>query len=246
MSTKTHAFPARSLLATLLIAACASASAHTVWLEAETAAGQYRVVFGGHEGRTEAYAASKVGPLDAFAADGGTLPVVRSETGDGVRVRVEGDAAVLLLSFDNGIWSRAEAGRSIKKPMNEVPGAVSGVRALKYHKTISSWDRGSRAATRAWGQPFELVPADAAAPRAGVPLKLRVLIDGKPAAGISVAAGEEGGPGAVSDADGFATIVPQAGFNRIWAGQRSEVEGDPRYTTLSIEYLLGFDAEPQR
>ncbi|MCV2219505.1 DUF4198 domain-containing protein [Thauera sp. Sel9] len=245
MNMKTSTRSARGLLATLLAVVATGAAAHTVWLERE-AAGQYRVAFGGHEGRTEAYAASKVGPLDAFAADGGTLPVVRSETGDGVRVRVDGDAAVLLLSFDNGIWSRAEAGRSVEKPMNEVPGAVSGVRALKYHKTISSWDRGSGTATRAWGQPFELVPADAAAPRAGVPLKLRVLIDGKPAAGISVAAGEEGGPGAVSDADGYATIVPQAGFNRIWAGQRSEVEGDPRYTTLSIEYLLGFDAEPQR
>lgn len=243
MNMKTPARLARGLLATLLAVVATGAVAHTVWLERDTGTGQYRVVFGGHEGRAEAYAASKVGPLDAFAADGGTLPVVRSETADGVRMRIDGDAAVLLLSFDNGIWSRAEGGRSVEKPMNEVPGAVNGVHALKYHKTIARW---GEAATRAWGQPFELVPAEAAAPRAGVPLKLRVLIDGKPAAGISVAAGEEGGPGAVSDADGYATIVPQAGFNRIWAGQRSEVGGDPRYTTLSIEYLLGFDAEPQR
>ena len=243
MTMKNRARLTRILLAALLAALGTNAPAHTVWLEREASAGPYRIVFGGHEGRTESYDASKVGPLNAFTADGRALPVSRSETGDGVLAHVDGDASVMLLSFDNGIWSRAEGGRSIEKPMNEVPGATSGVHAVKYHKTIAHW---SKAATRAWGQPFELVPADTAAPRAGVPLKLRVLIDGKPAAGVGVAAGEEGGPGTVSDAEGFATIVPQAGFNRIWAGRRSEVKGDPRCTTLSIEYLLGFDAEPQR
>lgn len=77
-----------------------------------------------------------------------------------------------------------------------------------------------------------------------VPLELRTMTVRK--GPVSVLYGNFNRAGSVSDADGFATIVPQAGFNRIWAGRRTEVKGEPRYTTLSIEYLLGFDAEPPR
>lgn len=233
-----HTFFARSMIAAALIGAAGSAAAHTAWLERGDAGGQYRVVFGGHEGKTESYPASKVGTVTALGGDGSALPVVRREADDGVHLQVGGDAAVLLLSFDNGIWSKPDGGRSVNRPMNEVPGATSGVHAMKYHKTIARW---GEAATRAWGQPFELVALDAAAPRAGAPLKLRVLIDGKPAAGIRLAIDEDA-PGVTSDADGVATIVPRAGFNRIWSGQRSAVPGDARFTTLSIEYILGFEA----
>lgn len=39
-----------------------------------------------------------------------------------------------------------------------------------------------------------------------------------------------------------ATFVPKAGFNKLWAGHRIEQKDNPRYTELSYEYLLGFDA----
>ncbi|AVZ78122.1 DUF4198 domain-containing protein [Zoogloeaceae bacteirum Par-f-2] len=229
----------RTALYSLVLAGTAvSAHAHTVWLEPEH--GFYRVMYGGHEGKTEPYPVEKLKSVFAYAADGTPLSVQREDDADGVRVRAAGEAAVLTLFFDNGIWSRPEGGRSVNKPMNEVPGATSAVQALKYHKTIARW---GVAATRAWGQPFELVAVDQAPPRAGEPLRLRVLIDGKPAAGIKVAA-DESAPGVFSDAEGLVTVRPQAGFNKLWAGQRTAVSGDPRMTTVSIEYLLTFEAEP--
>ena len=76
-------------------------------------------------------------------------------------------------------------------------------------------------------------------------LRLRVLIDGKPAAGIKVAA-DENEEGVLSDADGVVSVLPQAGFNKLWAGQRRAVSGDPRFTTVSVEYILAFDAEAPR
>jgi len=239
---KLHTLLSKGVIAVALVGTAGTVLAHTAWLEPAGGDGQYRVVFGGHEGKTEPYAASKVGAVSAFATNGAALAVERRDTADGVQLQVGGKAAVLLMRFDNGIWSKPDGGRSVNKPMNEVAGATSGVHAMKYHKTIAQW---TDSAFRAWGQPFELVPVELVQPQAGVPLKLRVLVDGKPAAGIKLAIDEDA-PGVTSDAEGLASIVPSAGFNKIWAGQRTEVKGDPRYTTLSIEYILGFEVPSSR
>jgi len=155
-----------------------------------------------------------------------------------VRVSVQGAAAVLTLHFDNGIYSRAVGGKSVPKPMNENPGASQGTHAVKYGKFIAAW---TDVATRPIGQPFEVVPLAPVAPRAGQPLAVRVLIDGKPAAGVEVARGDAGIDAVKTDADGVARFVPQPGLNRLWAGRRTPVSGDPRFTQLSIEYLLTFE-----
>lgn len=232
----------RLVLAIALGSAALDAAAHTAWLEPD--AGAYRVLYGGHAGEILSYPAEKLISVTAYDANGAPVAVRREDGAneDGVRIHPQGEAAVLLLHFDNGIWSKPDGGRSINLPMNEVPGATSGVHAVKYHKTIARW---GATATRSWGQPFEVVALDAAPPRAGVPLRLRVLIDGRPAAGIKVSS-DESGPDNLTDADGVVSVLPQPGFNKIWAGQRTSVAHEPRFTTLSIEYLFAFDAEPAR
>jgi hypothetical protein len=39
-----------------------------------------------------------------------------------------------------------------------------------------------------------------------------------------------------------ASFTPVAGANKLWAGKRIETSTEPRYTQLSYEYLLSFDA----
>ncbi len=95
--------------------------------------------------------------------------------------------------------------------------------------------------TRPVGQPFEIVLMDSTAPRAGQPMRIQVRMDGKPAAGINVGRGEDNAE-ATTDASGVATFIPTAGFNKVWAGKRIETTTEPRYTQLSYEYLLGFNA----
>lgn len=223
----------------LLLVAAGAAAAHTAWLEPDAvAAGTYVVRFGGHGGKTEAYAPEKLKSVQARDAKGAALVVATSVHGDGVRVAVKGAPAVLGLHFDNGIYSRAPDARSVPRPMNENPGATQGTHAVKYGKFIAQW---GEIATRPLGQPFEVVPVSAAAPRAGQPWKLRVLIGGKPAAGVRVGVGEDGPQSVTTDADGVATVLPQPGLNKLWSGRRSQVAGDPRFTELSIEYLLAFE-----
>ncbi len=230
----------RMALALALAGGIAPALAHTAWLEPD--ADGWRVLFDGHEGKTSPFPSEKLKTVEARAQDGSLLALRRVDTADGVTVHPDGQPAVLMLFFDNGIRARGADGKVVARPMNEVPGASSAVQLSKYHKTIVQW---GAAATRSWGQPFELVPLDATAPLAGQPLRLRVLVDGKPAAGIKVGPDEKA-PGTLSDADGVVTVLPQAGWNRIWSGQRSQVGGDPRFTNLSVEYILGFQAGPAR
>lgn len=227
------------LVCSALWLAAGHAAAHTAWLEPDPAApGTYVVRFGGHEGKGESYPPEKLKSVTARDAQGGTLAVSTTARPDGVRVSLQRAPAVLTLHYDNGIYSRAEGGKSLPKPMNENPGATQGTHAVKYGKFIAGW---GEAVTRPLGQPFEVVPLSAAAPRAGQPWQVRVLIEGKPVAGIPVSRDDSSPDAVKTDADGVATFVPHKGLNKLWSGRRTPVAGDPRFTQLSIEYLLTFE-----
>ncbi len=197
----------------------------------------FHLHFGGHAGAVQPYLASKLKSVEAVDADGNALEVTRVGSEDLVRVHVEGDPAMLWVHYDNGIHTRVADGPSVRRPMNEVESAVSATNALKYHKTIVRWD--ADVVTEPVGQPFEVVPVSAQAPQAGQPMQVRVLIDGQPAGGIKIGRGEDNGE-AVTNAQGLAMFTPQPGFNKIWAGQRTQLTNEPRYTELSYEYSFGF------
>lgn len=232
-------------LAAVLIAGVlgtgAPAQAHTVWLEP---AGEQRwdVRFGGHAGQVVPFEPAKLRTVEAWDAAGRPLAVTREVRTDGVGVAVRGTPATIAMHLDNGIHTRGPQGPSVEKPMNEVPGAIRGTWAPKWYKAVLVWnDR----ATRPLGQRFEVVPLAATRPRAGQPVRVRVLVDGQPAAGVRVGHGEEPPEGAApTGADGVAEYVPTAGANRLWAGRRDPVVGNPRYTELSYEYVLAFEALP--
>ena len=88
------------------------------------------------------------------------------------------------------------------------------------------------------------MPLDATHAAAGKPLRVRVLQDGKPVAGVKLGRGEEGTANdPVTDAEGVAAFMPRGGFNKLWAGKRIPVPGNPKYTELSYEYSFGFNAK---
>lgn len=229
-------------LATILAGCASGALAHTVWLEpVAQGAGEYQVFFGGHAGKLEPYAPEKLKEIEALDRAGKPLAVSHKVTTEGVRLHVDGTPAMIAVHFDNGIHTRPPTGRSVEKPMNEVPGATRATYAVKYHKTIVDW---SPRVVHVIGQPFEVVPLSAEQPVADQPFRVRVLQDGKPVAGVKLGRGEEGtAEDPVTDADGVAAFVPKRGFNRLWAGKRIPVTGNPKYTELSYEYSFGFDAK---
>lgn len=233
--------PRQPLLRLLAITAMAlglgTAQAHNVWLEPD-ASGSYLVQFGGHEGKLETYPADKLKSVQAFDRRGRKIDVALEPRADGVRVKPARQAAMLAAHFDNGFFSKVEGGEMVNKPMNENPGATSGVHALKYHKTIIQW---GVIAKQALGQPFEIVALTAETPHAGQPLRVRVLFEGKPIEGIRLSLGEKGAA-VTTAADGTATVTPVAGTNQLLAIRRVPVANDPRTPSMSWEYLLAFPA----
>lgn len=228
-----------ALIAAGAILGASSAAAHTAWLERDGRPGVWRLMFGGHQGRLEPVTPSKLKEVTAVDARGRPVRVSRAVDGSEVRLSVPGEAAMIALHYDNGIHTRtATPGPSVERPMNQVPGAVSATAAQKYGKTIVRW---APVVTRPIGQPFEVIPMSASQPRAGQPLRIQVRLDGRPASGIKIGRGDDNAT-AVTDAAGVASFTPVAGANKLWAGRRIETRTDPRYTQLSYEYLMAFDA----
>lgn len=229
-----------SLLAAMLLVMSSVASAHTAWLEPEEGkANTYLLHFGGHAGVEEPYDAKKLITVSAYDSNGDSIDVEKDETPDGILIKTEQSAALFTLHFFNGIHSRDAQGRSFEVPMSQLPGAREATSTPKYHKFIAQWNEES---IKEQGQEFEVIPLDAQQPRAGQPMRVKVVMNGEPVEGIKLGQGEEGNDG-MTNAEGIATFTPQAGLNRMWAGKRFQVTDNKDFTELSYEYLFGFYAQ---
>lgn len=126
----------------------------------------------------------------------------------------------------------------VNKPMNDNPGATSGVHAVKFHKTFIQWGVISK---KPLGQTFEIVALSHRTPHAGDAVQFQVLLHGQPTEGVRVSLGEKGAA-QTTDAQGLVTVRPAAGSNQLLAILRQPVAGDARTTSQSYEYLLAFPA----
>ncbi|ARU03420.1 cobalt transporter [Comamonas serinivorans] len=216
---------------------CGAAQAHNVWLEAD-AQGGYVMQFGGHDGQLEAFDPAKLQRVHAYDLRGRSVPTEVQRLPDGIRVKPDAKAALIAVELDNGYFSGSADKHAEMKPlpMDQNPGAVRGVHARKFHKTVVQW---GALLQRPLGQMFEVVPQQGKAPHAGQALRLLVLLNGKPQPGVRLSWGEHGSP-VSTDAQGLATVVPTAGTNTLQAILRVPVTGDAKTTENSYEYLLRF------
>ena len=210
--------------------------AHNVWLEPD-AQGGYVMQFGGHEGKTETFDPAKLQRVHAYDLRGRELSCDVQSLRSGIRVKPDARAALIAVELDNGYFSSVKPeGDMLPLPMDKNPGAVRGVHARKFHKTVVRW---GAVMQKPLGQMFEVVPLTGQAPHAGRPLKVQVLLNGKPLAGARLSWNENGAP-TLSDAQGMASVTPSAGTNILQAIWREAVQGDVKTTQNSYEYLLRF------
>lgn len=229
-----------SLAALAFLVLSSSVVAHTAWLEPEDGQDNtYRLYFGGHANELEAYEAHKLKTVAVYDSEGRDVEFERSDSDNGIVLNTKRDPALFVVHFHNGIHARDPQGRSFNVPMSELPGATMATNTPKYHKFIVQWNDES---IKAQGQEFEVIPLDVAPPQAGRAMRVKVVMDGMPVAGVALGHGEEGNEG-VSNADGIAIFTPRPGLNRLWAGKRFQVSDNEDYTELSYEYLLGFYAQ---
>lgn len=211
-------------------------SAHNVWLEPD-AQGGYVMQFGGHEGQTEAFDPAKLQRVHAYDLRGREVQSEVQQVQGGIRVKPDARAALIAVELDNGYFSSAKPeGDMLPLAMDKNPGAVRGVHALKFHKTVVQW---GAVLQKPLAQDFEIVPLQGQSPHAGQPFQMQVLLHGKPKAGVRLSWGENGAP-TLTDAQGKARMTPARGHNILQAIWREPVQGDAKTTQRSYEYLLSF------
>ena len=210
--------------------------AHNVWLEPDVQGG-YVMQFGGHEGKTESFDPAKLQRVHAYDLRGREVHSNVQRVANGVRVKPDAKAALIAVELDNGYFSStSQDGVMQPLAMDQNPGAVRGVHARKFHKTVVQW---GAVMQKPLGQMFEVVPQQGSAPHAGQPFKLQVFLNGKPQAGVRLSWGESETP-TMTDAQGLAVMTPRAGSNTLQAIWREAVKGDAKTTENSYEYLLRF------
>lgn len=217
------------------------ATAHTLWLEPAAQENTYDVLFGGHAGKLEPLQHEKLQLIQAYDRNGKVLPMERRDSSDSSQLQLQPDTVLVAIYYDNGIWTKDKMGKSINKSMTQVPGANKATRAVKYHKTVVQW---SEQVSKTIGQEFEVIPLSSDQPVAGKAMSVKVLLNGTPLAGVKLGHGEIGEAGE-TNAQGIAEFIPQAGFNKLWAGKRFQV-AEQEYTEMSYEYLFGFHAAEQK
>jgi uncharacterized GH25 family protein len=194
-----------SLAALLTLGVAGTAMAHSVWLEPE--GGRIAVIYGhGHE--HDPYDPARIDAVMAFDAAGKAVAVETVAEADAASLEVGDEAALVTLTFDNGIWTQSPAAGWVQAPKHEVEGYAGSGHYWKFTRLVlASPDEPSQAV----GLPLEIVTVeDPIGLAPGDALTIRVLLDGAPLAGAAVAAdffGDAHGGTLVTDAAGEATIT---------------------------------------
>ncbi len=224
-----------ALLATLGIVAWVGgtcATAHDAWV-APVDGPIYPVHFG-HKAPQD-YVAAKVKAVTAFDAARAPLAVEISRDAKGASVKASGKPAMLLVEFDNGFYTKVD-GKSVQMSKRDAPAGSTTNHPVKSGKTIVQW---APWMTEPVGQRLEVLPVDTSTPAAGSKFKVRVLLDGKPVAGLMVENNSnETGP--KTDAQGLATLTLVKGINRLAVDYDIPMKGDPDTDKLGLNASLVF------
>jgi nickel transport protein len=229
-ATLTAVLAASTLVAPLI------ANAHDAWVAPVD--GPIFPIHFGHKGPQD-YVAAKVKTVTVFDANRATLASEISRDDKGASVKPNGKPAMLLVEFDNGFYTKID-GKSVQMSKRDAPAGSVTNHPVKSGKTIVQWMPWM---TEAVGQRLEVVPINAsAAPTAGSKFQVRVLLDGKPIAGLMVENNSnETGP--KTDAQGLATLTLVKGINRLAVDHDIPMKGDPDTDKLGLNASLVFMAK---
>lgn len=224
-------------VASLLWGASAAVHAHGIWFAQRS--GDLALIYG--EGGDDLDAARRlplVMSMAGYDAAGRAVPTALEPAGKLALVDLREQPAVVAVVLDNGIWTKSADGQWLKKPKNEVPGAVASAHNFKYAVHLRAPLTRPLAALP--GHALQIVPIEAALPAtSGQPLRLRVLYRGKPASGVPVLAdfvNDPDGRALVTTADGAVTVtVRNQGLNVIAA--KLDAPSDDPVATDKVEHL---------
>ncbi|MDD0971347.1 MULTISPECIES: DUF4198 domain-containing protein [Pseudomonas] len=229
----------------LLIAAlfATHASAHGLWTEQRR--GNIEVVYG-HGAEDNAFKPQKVSGAWAFDASGKMIPVSVQRLADHARLQPLKPPAVMAVALNNGMWSQTADKKWVNEGRSKVPGAIESTETLKY--SLAIYQLGAKLPKLDQIKLLILPEVDPLTIGPGKSLPVRVLLDGKPAAGVKLIGDYRSAPNTLStetDKDGRAQVlVRNEGLNVIAAQVEVPVKDSAEVSSRGLFSSLTFLGEP--
>ncbi|MCP1474471.1 putative GH25 family protein [Pseudomonas sp. EB276 TE3739] len=229
----------------LLIAALftAQASAHGLWTEERR--GNIEVVYG-HGAEDNAFKAQKISGAWAYDASGKMIPVSVERLADHARLKPLKPPAVMAVALNNGMWSQTADKKWINEGRSKVPGATEATQTFKY--SLAIYQPGAKLPKLDQIKLLIVPEVDPMTVGPGKSLPVRVLLDGKPAAGVKLYGDYRSAPNTLStetDKDGRAQVlVRNEGLNVIAAQVEVPVKDSVDVDSRGLFSSLTFLGEP--
>ncbi|WP_353188420.1 DUF4198 domain-containing protein [Pseudomonas sp.] len=229
----------------LLIAALftGQVSAHGLWTEERR--GNIEVIYG-HGAEDNAFKAQKVSGAWAYDASGKMIPVSVERLADHARLKPLKPPAVMAVALNNGMWSQTADKKWINEGRSKVPGATEATQTFKY--SLAIYQPGAKLPKLDQIKLLILPEVDPLTVGPGKSLPVRVLLDGKPAAGVKLIGDYRSAPNTLStetDKDGRAQVlVRNEGLNVIAAQVEVPVKDSVDVDSRGLFSSLTFVGEP--
>ncbi|SIR71760.1 Uncharacterized conserved protein, contains GH25 family domain [Pseudomonas sp. B10] len=229
----------------LLIAALftGQVSAHGLWTEERR--GNIEVVYG-HGAEDNAFKAQKISGAWAYDASGKMIPVSVERLADHARLKPLKPPAVMAVALNNGMWSQTADKKWINEGRSKVPGATEATQTFKY--SLAIYQPGAKLPKLDQIKLLILPEVDPLTVGPGKSLPVRVLLDGKPAAGVKLIGDYRSAPNTLStetDKDGRAQVlVRNEGLNVIAAQVEVPVKDSADVDSRGLFSSLTFVGEP--
>ncbi|MCJ8053251.1 DUF4198 domain-containing protein [Shinella curvata] len=219
-----------------------TAGAHGAWVAERW--GNLGVVYG-HGAGDDPYDPARITQALAISEEGAATPVEIDKREKHAILKPEGEPAAILLTFDNGYWTEKTDGKWVNEAKDKVADAKA---AGHYIKNSLSLLHAHGALPAFPKQDLQIVPLDNPIGRkAGDPIRLRVLHDGKPLAGAVVTldyVNQASLKSEPTDADGEVVVaIRNDGLNVLAVDHSVPLENDQKADQIGYTATLSFVAE---
>jgi len=219
----------------LLLAFVPGVSAHDFWMDRS---GQGFLLIFGHGDQREEFDPSKVKAVKAFGPGGREIEVRREKKGKGLLLQPVERPSWIYAEIDNGYWSKTIYGwRNL--PKRKASRVVEAIHSFYYSKALMSWSDALQSPVPSAQLDIVLLknPFES---KAGDSLPIKVLLRGKPLAGVEVEGGDHDIV-STTDKDGIARVRMSGGHQLLSVDLKEPIKDDPDADYMSFTATLTFE-----
>ena len=220
----------------LILTLAPNVFAHDFWMDRSGPG--FLLVFG-HGDQREEFDSSKVKTVKAFGPEGREIEVRREMKGKGLFLQPLERPSWIYAEIDNGYWSKTIYGWK-NLPKRKASRVVEAIHSFYYSKALMTWSDDLH--SPASGAQLDIVLLkNPFGMKAGDSLPIKVLLRGKPVAGVEVE-GRDHDIVSTTDKDGMARVRMTAGHQLISVDVKEPIKDDPDADYMTFTATLTFEA----